>query len=338
MNYADDSEDDREDEGGAVGVAVDLASGAALPLLYSLRALDDGGLVGAGAALGGAALALAASSAGRGLLLGAEPGCTGAISEGWAQAAGSALRLAGCGLRVVLSMAQLFAQAGSLDADVGAGLYAIPAFALLSMRGVPGNRSRVSARGAVAALSVAVLACGWLSAVYSGPGGGALRAEAPPAGHGGAWWWYALLLSDAAFACADVGRRGAAGWASGWQAFAARGAVFAALAASPRVLSLLLAERQPRWLFVLQNVLLIHSAILQTAAARRLLAGLRLPMPFDSFRVEHPQRALMVWLAPALAAAYAFQWRHPADASEAVLALAAGRALVWALRRWGGNQ
>ena len=328
MNFGEDC--DAPD--GALGWGVDLVSGSALPLLYSLYALDsDGGLLGVAASAIGGAVAWV----GKGLLL-AEPGVAcGAISEDWAHALGAVLQLLGCGLKVALSMAQLFAQAGALDADVGAGLYAIPAFALLSMQGVPGNRSDVSARTVVVALSALVLGFAWVNVFYSdGPHSLRLEAPLPGASAGGGVGWYLLLLSNAAFAYSDVARRGAAGW----HPFALRAAVFCGLALAPRVLSLLLAERQPRWLFVSQNVLLIHASILQTAAARRLLAGMRFPAPLDGFRVEHPQRALMVWLGPVLAAALAFQWRRPGDASGVVLALAAARAGVWSLGRFGGGQ
>jgi hypothetical protein len=324
MNYGEDC--DAPD--GALGWGVDLVSGSALPLLYSLYALDsDGGLVGAAASVAGGALAWV----GGGLMLAGPGVACGAISEDWARALGAVLQLLGCGLKVALSMAQLFAQAGALDADVGAGFYAIPAFALLSMQGVPGNRSDVSARTAVAALSALVLGLVCVNVIYS-DGRHSLRPEAPlPGASAGG---YLLLLSNAAFAYSDVARRGAAEW----HPFALRAAVFCGLALAPRVLSLLLAERQPRWLFVSQNVLLIHASILQTAAARRLLAGMRFPAPLDGFRVEHPQRALMVWLGPVLAAALAFQWRRPGDASGVVLALAAARAGVWSLGRFGGGQ
>jgi cobalamin synthase len=153
-------------------------------------------------------------------------------------------------------------------------------------------------------------------------------------------WWQLLFLCNAAFAYSDVARRAPApggGWAAGWQPFGLRAAAFAWLSLSPRALGLLLAERQPRWLFILQNILLIHSSILQTSAARRLLADMRFPPPLDAFRVEQPQRALLLWLAPVLAAASAFQWRDPDRASEAVLLLSALWVAAWALRRFGGG-
>jgi hypothetical protein len=338
----DDDHDNDDDTGGALACAVDLVSGSALPLLYSLYALGQGGdqLAGAALSLAGAAAALVASAVGRGLLLASEAEST-SVGE-WEHALGAVLQLVGAALRAVLSVAQLLAQAGSLDADVGAGLYAVPVFTLLSMQGggARDNKGGASARTMVAVLSLLVLLVGWTTSVYS-TAPATLRLGAPPPGNrADNWWWYVLFASNAAFACSDAGKGGttktkatAEGWASGWPAYAARGLVFACLSLAPRALSLLLTERQPRWLFVFQNVLLIHSAILQASAARRMLAGLRLPAPLDGFRVEHPQRTLMVWLAPALATAYAFQWRDPADASRAVLALTALRVALWGVRR-----
>jgi hypothetical protein len=273
---------------------------------------------------------------GAGLLLPGGGG-QGAISEEWAQALGATLQLLGCGLKAGLSAAQLFAQAGALDPDVGAGLYAIPVFALLSAQGVPGHRTTGAARNLVGALSILVLACAWLA---SGETPAPLRPGAPGPGSGDptAGWWHALLFaSNSAFAYSGLRRPRGAGWSGGWQAFAVRAAVFAWLSLSPRALGLLLTERQPRWLFILQNVLLIHSAILEASTARRALAGLRLPPPLDAFRVEQPQRALMVWLAPALAAASAFQWKSPERASALVLTLGALHVALWALRRGGGG-
>ena len=336
---------DKDDDGGALACAVDLVSGSALPLLYMLYSLGSGdAMLGLAVTLGGGAVAVVVSAMGRGLLLAGGGPCT--VSAEWARALGEVMQLVGAALRAALSAAQLFTQAGALDPDVGAGLYAIPMFALLSLQGVPRNRGDVSARTMVAVLSVLVLAFAWLTSVYSttaaalrpgAPLPGALRGE-------GGWWWYALLLFSSAFAYSDLHPGGSAGpaapqeWYAGWPAFAIRGAAFACLSLTPRVLSLLLTERQPRWLFVLQNVLLIHSAILQSTAARRLLFGLRLPAPLDGFRVEHPQRTLMVWLAPVLAAAYAFQWRDPLDAATAVFVFAALRVALWALHRPGASQ
>ena len=331
-----------DDDGDWVTCAVDLASGSALPLLYSLYALGGDSVLGVGLSLGGGAAALVVSSVGQGLLLSDPRRDGGAISEDWERALGAVLQLLGAALKVGLSASQLFSQAGVLDADVGAGLYAIPVFALLGMQGIPGHRAGVrTVRSMVAALSILVVACAWASVTYDLNPGPHPQLRAVRAETERGWWWRLLFLCNTVFAYSDVIRKQRPGrerdWMTGWQPFAVRAAVFAGLSLAPRILSLLLTERQPRWLFILQNVLLIHSSILQTSTARRLLAHMRFPPPLDFFRVEHPQRALLLWLAPVLATASVFQWANPDRASEAVLILSALGVAAWVLRRFGGG-
>ena len=250
-----------DDDGDWVTCAVDLASGSALPLLYSLYALGKDDVLGVALSLGGGAVALVVSSVGQGLLLSDPRRDGGAISEDWERALGAVLQLLGAALKVGLSASQLFSQAGVLDADVGAGLYAIPVFALLGMQGIPGHRAGMrTARSMVAALSILVLACAWLSVALDPASRGQIRTVRRGGERG--LWWQLLFLCNTVFAYSDVIRKQrpqGRDWTTGWQPFAVRAAVFACLSLAPRVLSLLLTERQPRWLFILQNVLLIHS-------------------------------------------------------------------------------
>ena len=69
-----------DDDGDWVTCAVDLASGSALPLLYSLYALGGDNVLGVGLSLGGGAAALVVSSVGQGLLL-SDPRRDGAPSR-----------------------------------------------------------------------------------------------------------------------------------------------------------------------------------------------------------------------------------------------------------------
>lgn len=283
----------------------DLLSGRALPLLHDLDDHD-------GWAAASAALTLLGALAPLGLhaLAGGLPAAPGARAR-WAERADTLLTLGSAALKITLNAALLFHNAATLDPDVGAGLCAIPVYALLCMHGTDAAAYAYPTRVLSFALALLVLALATGAADFRQPY--AQDAQPDPLA-------LLVLAFDAAYACTD--RR-----AQPSLFLASRGVFFAGLALARPLMDPLLRHADLAPLFFFHSAMLLHSSLLHAGTARIALARL-------SGAPAKTTRRLMLLLAAALTLAYKFQWQHPRWASYMVVALMLAGGALWAAERW----
>lgn len=295
----------------AASTLVDLITGPALPLLFSIE--------GAGSL---AALGCVVSGAGAGGLIGWALRVSPAQERGLCCAVDMASAL----VQLCFSAALLFRQAARIDSEMGAGFCAIPLFHAVCL--VPPADARFARELAIclaAATALALVLCA-VPGATSGP------AEAAAAKLSGAD--YALLVINAVYATAW----GASGDASqGLGPLAARALCFAGVALWPGAADTLLRRRQRPALLVTAGTAALLSAKRQAGHLRRQLERLLAPGPptgtpahgAEGGPVRRAQRALMLLVAPTLAVAYTFQWGNWRGASWAALAVLAGRLVAF---------
>ena len=283
----------------------DLLSGRALPLLHDLDDHDGWAVASAATTLLGALAPL-----GLHLLAQGSPPPQRARPR-WAELGDTVLTLGSAALKITLNASLLFHNAAALDPDVGAGLCAIPVFALLCMHGTDapgyGYPTRVLAFG----LTILALALATAAADFSEPS--PPDAKPDPLS-------LLVLTMDAAYACTD--RR-----AQPSLFLASRGLFFAGLALSRPLMDPLLRHADLGALFFFHSAMLLHSSLLHAGTARIAIARL-------SGAPGRTTRSLMLLLAATLALAYKFQWQHPRWASYMVAALMLAGGCLWAAERW----